>query len=61
MKPKEFILKHISKMHGYVPGLQPEGLGIIKLNTNENPFPPSKKILKKHEKCFVFKSLTVVS
>ena len=35
----------IQDLEGYVPGKQPSDGGYIKLNTNENPYPPSPRVL----------------
>jgi histidinol-phosphate aminotransferase len=40
------VRRQIERMSGYVPGEQPKVAGLIKLNTNENPYPPSPKVLE---------------
>lgn len=44
------IAKSVRKLKGYVPGEQPKSLKVIKLNTNENPYPPSPKCREVLEK-----------
>ncbi len=41
-----YFRKNIEKASGYTPGFQPAQKNIVKLNTNENPYPPSPKVLK---------------
>lgn len=40
-----FLRKNVARMEAYVPGEQPKaGTRVIKLNTNENPYPPSPRV-----------------
>lgn len=41
---RSYFRSNIQSMSGYVPGEQPQGDGFIKLNTNENPYPPSPAV-----------------
>lgn len=36
----------IEQMAGYTPGFQPKSADVVKLNTNENPYPASPKVLQ---------------
>jgi histidinol-phosphate aminotransferase len=39
-----FERPNIEEMEGYMPGEQPSGSDVVKLNTNENPYPPGPKV-----------------
>jgi histidinol-phosphate aminotransferase len=43
--PQRLLRPLVRELQPYVPGDQPRIKGLIKLNTNENPYPPSPKVL----------------
>ncbi len=43
---KDYLSKRAKSISPYTAGEQPKGANIIKLNTNENPYPPSQKTLE---------------
>jgi histidinol-phosphate aminotransferase len=46
LSPRSFIRPLVHELHPYVYGEQPKIKGLTKLNTNENPFPPSPTVLR---------------
>src|SRR5262249_25522261 len=42
----DFIRQNVRAMAGYTPGEQPRDDVFIKLNTNENPYPPSPRVFE---------------
>jgi histidinol-phosphate aminotransferase len=44
--PERFICQHVRGLEGYTPGEQPQVPGLVKLNTNENPYPPSPRVME---------------
>ena len=44
--PRRLVRPLVQGLHAYVPGEQPRLRGLIKLNTNENPYPPTPRVLR---------------
>jgi histidinol-phosphate aminotransferase len=45
IEPTELVRPLIQRLTAYVPGEQPKAKGLVKLNTNENAYGPSPKVL----------------
>jgi histidinol-phosphate aminotransferase len=41
-----YFRDNIERAAGYMPGFQPGRADVVKLNTNENPYPPSPKVVE---------------
>ena len=46
-KPRKcLVAAHVRRLEAYTPGEQPKAKNVVKLNTNENPYPPSPACAK---------------
>lgn len=45
-----YFQPHLASLVGYTPGEQPKTADLVKLNTNESPYPPSPKVVEAIER-----------
>jgi histidinol-phosphate aminotransferase len=45
-KSVSYFRDNVERAEGYTPGFQPKAVEVVKLNTNENPYPPSPQVIK---------------
>jgi histidinol-phosphate aminotransferase len=41
-----YFRDNVERTEGYTPGFQPKATEVVKLNTNENPYPPSPRVME---------------
>ena len=41
-----YFRDNVERTEGYTPGFQPKAAEVVKLNTNENPYPPSPRVME---------------
>lgn len=41
-----YFRDNVERTEGYTPGFQPKAAEVVKLNTNENPYPPSPEVMR---------------
>jgi histidinol-phosphate aminotransferase len=46
IRTMSYFRDNVERTEAYTPGFQPKAADVVKLNTNENPYPPSPRVMK---------------